>query len=463
MGGRGIILLVVSSVMLAVLSWQQAAMAQALPERARQKQEAEKKRADLQQRLTTLKRDINQTTTAKDQAEDALAESETAISRTDRTLRELAQTQGQIERKLVQLGRQQDELTAVVNKQQAQLSTVLRGQYVSGNEDRLKLLLSGDNPNRITRELQYMGYVSQAQAQLIAALRANLQTSKDNQAETQRAKAELAGVIREEQAQKQKLEQEKGKRASLLVQLSSKLSAQRKEAGHLQRDEQRLSGLVDKLAQIIEEQKKAEKIAKAAREKRRKEQLAKARAERARRAAQQAKAQDNKIPEAKTMPSPEDAIDGDEAPADTEKNDLVPESEDNFGKPFASLRGQLRLPLKGELVAKFGSPRGQGPNWKGLFIHAPEGTEVRAVAAGRVVYADWLRGFGNLLIIDHGNQYMTIYGNNQSVLKHAGDVVKMGEVIASAGNSGGNEESGLYFEMRHQGRAFDPLGWVITR
>jgi septal ring factor EnvC (AmiA/AmiB activator) len=98
-----------------------------------------------------------------------------------------------------------------------------------------------------------------------------------------------------------------------------------------------------------------------------------------------------------------------------------------------------------------------------LFIRAEEGAEVKAVAGGRVVFAEWLRGFGNLIIVDHGNQYMTIYGNNQAVLKRAGDVVKAGETIANAGNSGGNEQSGLYFEMRHQGRAFDPLGWVTIR
>jgi septal ring factor EnvC (AmiA/AmiB activator) len=77
-----------------------------------------------------------------------------------------------------------------------------------------------------------------------------------------------------------------------------------------------------------------------------------------------------------------------------------------------------------------------------------------------VVFADWLRGFGNLIIVDHGSQYMSIYGNNQSLLKRAGDIVKAGDPIASAGNSGGNEESGLYFELRHQGAAFDPAGWV---
>jgi len=432
--------------------------AQPVTERSRQKQAAEKERADLQQRLATLKRDINQTETAKGNAADSLAESELAISRANRSLRELAQEQSSTEARLSQLVKQQTELAAVVNAQQAQLSKLLRDQYVAGNEDRIKLLLSGDNPNRINRELQYMGYISQAQAKLIETLRTNLQAVKTNKAETQNAKFELEEIAQEENEQKRVLEKEKSKRTVLLAQLSSKLNSQRKEVGNLQRDEQRLSGLVDKLAQIIEEQKKAEA---AAREKRHQEQLAKAKAERERRAAQQAKAAPGT--KATPKPSPADAIDDDEPPQTLGRNDATPSAEENYGKPFASLRGQLRLPIRGDLIAKFGGKRGDGPSWKGLFIRAPEGTEVKAVAAGRVVYADWLRGFGNLLIVDHGNQYMTIYGNNQSVLKRAGDLVKTGDIIAAAGNSGGNEQSGLYFEIRHQGRAFDPLGWVTTR
>jgi septal ring factor EnvC (AmiA/AmiB activator) len=112
------------------------------------------------------------------------------------------------------------------------------------------------------------------------------------------------------------------------------------------------------------------------------------------------------------------------------------------------------------VAARFGTKRGDGPTWKGLFIKAGEGADVRAVAGGRVVFADWLRGFGNLIIVDHGGQYMSIYGYNSALLKRAGDIVKAGDPIASAGNSGGNEESGLYFELRHQGTAFDPAGWV---
>lgn len=117
---------------------------------------------------------------------------------------------------------------------------------------------------------------------------------------------------------------------------------------------------------------------------------------------------------------------------------------------FSMLRGRLRLPVRGEPTGRF----------RGLFIRAPEGQAVRAVARGRVVYADWMRGFGNLLILDHGENYLTIYANNETLLKQVGDVVQGGESVAVTGASGGNEETGLYFEMRHLGRPFDPRQWV---
>jgi septal ring factor EnvC (AmiA/AmiB activator) len=285
-----------------------------------------------------------------------------------------------------------------------------------------------------------------------------LQGVETNKAETQSAKEELDEIAQETRDQKALLEKEKARHATLLAQLSSKLAAQRKEAGGIERNEQRLASLVSKLDQLIEEQKKAER---AAAEKRRQRELARAR--------QKARLAKNKSKGhvAKGKITNPDAIDDDVAPSQAmERNELTPEAsvENNvFSKEFSSLRGQMHLPLRGELIARFGSKRGDGPPWKGLYIRAPEGTEVKAVAGGRVVFADWLRGFGNLIIIDHGSQYMTIYGNNQAVLKHTGDLVKMGDVIASAGNSGGNEQSGLYFEMRHQGRPFDPLAWVTIR
>ncbi|AIY43777.1 Periplasmic septal ring factor with murein hydrolase activity EnvC/YibP [Collimonas arenae] len=458
-----------------------------ITERSKQKQAAEAQRADLRQKLDNLKRDISQTETQKDDASDALADSEEAVSKATRSLRDLGAEQNQTEAKLAKLAKQHDELSKTVTKQQTQLANLLRQQYVAGNEDRIKLLLSGDNPNRINRDLQYMGYVSQAQAKLLESLRANLAAVEANQTEAQNAKDDLDEIAQEQRDQKKLLDQEKAKRAALLSQLSSKLSSQRKEVGNIERDDQRLSGLVDKLAQLIEAQKQAEA---AAREKLRQQQLAQAKAkaeaqaqaarERQRLLEQQRAARANKPPAGDTTVKPKpvnpDAIDDDQPPAvavtppapatPVARNELTPEADVkdvSYGKPFESLRGQLRLPVRGDVMARFGSKRGDGPSWKGLFIRTPEGAEVKAVAAGRVVFADWLRGFGNLIIVDHGNQYMTIYGNNQALLKRPGDTVKAGDVIANAGNSGGNEQSGLYFEIRHQGRAFDPLGWVTTR
>jgi septal ring factor EnvC (AmiA/AmiB activator) len=436
------------------------AHASKITERAKQKRAAESERAELQEKLTALKRDINQTETARSHAADELAHSEKAISDANRALHGLLREQQQTEARLNRLTEQQKRLAATIAAQQQQLAKLLREQYVAGNEDRIKLLLSGDNPNRINRELQYMGYVSQAQARLIDSLRSNLQAIESNKAEVQNAKDELDEIAQEQREQSAQLEKEKARRATLLAQLSNKLAAQRKEAGNIERDERRLGGLVDRLAKLIEEQRKDA----AAQEKRRLEQLA--RAERAK-----AAANDKNIARRdggnRAKSSNPDAIDNDEPPPKpVARNELGPVAAVQDGGsvgPFSALRGQLRLPVRGELIAKYGSKRGDGPSWKGLFIRAPEGAEVKAVAGGQVVFSEWLRGFGNLVIIDHGNQYMTIYGNNQSVLKQAGDVVKTGDVIASAGNSGGNEQSGLYFEMRHQGRAFDPLGWISIR
>jgi murein hydrolase activator len=139
-------------------------------------------------------------------------------------------------------------------------------------------------------------------------------------------------------------------------------------------------------------------------------------------------------------------------------------------EPFSKLRGRLSLPVRGELIGRFGAQRGRTVGAtagatlaKGIFIRAPEGRPVRAIASGQVVYAEWMRGFGKLLIVDHGEAYLSIYANNESLLKQVGEVVALGEAIATTGASGGNEETGLYFEIRHLGRAFDPLRWVKSK
>jgi septal ring factor EnvC (AmiA/AmiB activator) len=129
-------------------------------------------------------------------------------------------------------------------------------------------------------------------------------------------------------------------------------------------------------------------------------------------------------------------------------------------QPFNKLRGQLEWPVKGRRLAAFGGPRGGSDlRWQGVLIGGKAGAPVRAVAGGRVAFADWLRGYGLLLIIDHDDGYMTLYGHNESLYKETGDWVETGEVIAALGNSGGHEREALYFEIRHNGRPADPVRW----
>lgn len=133
-------------------------------------------------------------------------------------------------------------------------------------------------------------------------------------------------------------------------------------------------------------------------------------------------------------------------------------------RAFAQLRGHLGWPVKGTIKQVFGKQRGDSRvRWNGVIIKAKSGHEIQAISHGRVAYADWLRGYGLLVIIDHGQGYMSLYGHNQTLFKETGDWVDSGEVIATVGNSGGQEHSGLYFEIRHKGKPANPNHWCRQR
>jgi len=133
-------------------------------------------------------------------------------------------------------------------------------------------------------------------------------------------------------------------------------------------------------------------------------------------------------------------------------------------QPFAGMQGKLLLPVEGRISHRFGNHRNQGKlRWHGIFIDAAEGESVYAVHYGRVVFSDWLRGFGLLMIISHGEGYMSLYGHNQALFRETGDWVSAGEVIAAVGDSGGQDKTGLYFEIRIDGKPNNPQNWCVTR
>jgi septal ring factor EnvC (AmiA/AmiB activator) len=129
------------------------------------------------------------------------------------------------------------------------------------------------------------------------------------------------------------------------------------------------------------------------------------------------------------------------------------------GTAFGRMRGQLAWPAAGHIVARFGEQRATGVNWDGVVVGAERGSPVRAIAAGRVLYADWLPGMGLLAIIDHGEGYFSLYGYNEQLRRAAGDAVAAGDIIGSVGDTGGRPEPQLYFELRRSGKPLNPAPW----
>jgi septal ring factor EnvC (AmiA/AmiB activator) len=132
--------------------------------------------------------------------------------------------------------------------------------------------------------------------------------------------------------------------------------------------------------------------------------------------------------------------------------------------PFSKHKGKLTWPVAGTPIHDFGQPRVGGDiKWNGVVLAAPRGREVRAVYHGRIAFADWLAGMGLLVIVDHGEGYMTLYGYNETLLKNAGDWVAPGDVIATVGDSGGQQQASLYFELRKGTKPIDPRLWITRR
>lgn len=369
---------------------------------------------ELQKRIESLKQELDRTEGAHAEASDALKESEQAISDANRKLHELNQQQKTNAAALAAIRRDRSGMEVTIGQQQSLLANQLFQQYLNGEQNYLRALLQQRDPNTIARDLQYFSYVAKARASLIDSLRKNLGQVTALDAQTESTLKEVARLKAAQVQERQELQKQQNERRSVLKKLVSQLQAQRGEISRLQRDEKRLSRLVERLARIV--------------------------------------------------PKPPGRIGAQQksAPQKIQRNETLPSPELNSGT-FASLKGKLRLPVRGELANRFGTIReDSGISWKGLFIRADEGNEVRAVAGGRVVFADWLRGFGNLMIVDHGSGYMSLYGNNQTLLKRVGDEVKTGDNIAAVGNSGGNPESGLYFELRRQSKPFDPLIWCAV-
>lgn len=398
--------------------------------------------------ISSQQQDVQAQKKQLNQLQQQLANDEKAISN---QARQLNQTQQQLktnESALAQLDAEHATLNEQAEQQKLLLAEQVRASYQNGRHDYLKLLLNGQDSTEIDRLLHYYAHLNQVRAQALQELARTAEQLVENRRQAEQSRNELNRLLAQQQSEQKKLKNQQSKRSQTAKQLNTTLDKSNQRLASLQQSannlEQQIKAAIEKAAREQAARERAERAAqaKAARE-------AKARAERE---ARELAAQAERDRAAGREPSRPSEV----APGPTRKP-VVAKTSGNFA---GLSKGTLPWPLRGQLIHRFGGARTSQLAWKGVLIGAPIGREVSAIANGQVVYADWLSGFGMVMVIDHGKGYMSLYGHNQSLLRNPGDKVTAGQAIALSGESGGQEQSGLYFEIRYQGSAVDPLPWL---
>ncbi|AWB34992.1 murein hydrolase activator EnvC family protein [Orrella marina] len=376
-----------------------ATMAQAQPrDLEKEKAQAVQQQQALRNKLESLQGQLAKTQQQQSRAADALQRSEVAISATVRRLEKLDVTLRQFEADLSETESRIEVVNEQVALQSEALAKQLRAQYSSGLNE-WSALLAGEDPQALGRDLGYLEFVSRSRTETIEKLRNNKKELSALRVAQNAQKVSIEQTKEMLAQERELLVQEKEQRQKVLVQIEKQLAQERSQASQLAKDEERLSRLIQGLSVEIERWRQEQAL--------------------------------------KTREAREAAL------------ATLPQG--------SGVKRGMSRPVQGRTLARFGSKRPEGGSWRGVLLDASEGEPVRAVASGTVVFSKWLRGFGNILIIDHGDDFLTVYAYNQSLLKDAGDIVESGDVVASAGNTGGQLESALYFELRHRGNPLDPM------
>ena len=358
----------------------------------------------LRERIQALQKDQAEKEITRNKTSDALAEVERNIRSMQQKLAIIKESDLQAKSALAQLEEQFNQLRKSIGTEQHQLDKLTYHQYLVSHQtsNYLKLILNQDDPNQLMRDIHYFDQIARDRTNAIEQLQMHQSQVRMLAIESQQKKQAISLLRVESAAQQKMLEQEKSKHQVLLSQISGQITQQQREINKLQGDEKRLTELVHELNKLLLEKKSKDNVI------------------------------NNKLPDASIT-----------------------------GAPFSALKGKLNLPVRGKLMNRFGGQRsGKHVTWKGLFIRSDSGNEVKAISDGTIVFADWLRGFGNLIILDHSNGFMSLYGNNETLLKQVGAHIRGGDTIATVGNSDGDSDSGLYFELRHKGKPIDPMTWI---
>ena len=362
----------------------------------------------IQKQIDLIDKEIKKNTKVKKGLNKSLKKHEKEISATKKEIYKVKKKQKSNKKKLASLNKKLKKLELEMLKRKKLQSEILYQSYIKPKPGYLQLFLEGINPNEVSRQINYIGFLTKAQNENILELnkiRENISSTKKS---TKKILKNVTQLRKKKEKNAKKLEKRKEAKKITLSKISNKLKSQKSKKQKLQQDEKKLSNLVKNLMLKLKAEEKKRRVEK------------------------------------KEI---------------TDKKKIV--DIEAYKINFAKLKKKLKLPIKGKIIHKYNSKRRDtGTRWKGLFIKAKEGSNVTSVASGQVVFSDWLRGFGNIIIIDHGKSYMSLYGNNDSLLKQKGEYIKGGDVIALSGNSGGNKNNGLYYELRHNGKPFNPLKWT---
>ncbi|MBV8041517.1 murein hydrolase activator EnvC [Pluralibacter sp.] len=346
---------------------------------------------------------------------------EEAISAAARQLRETQNNLAQLNKQIADMNASIAKLEKQKALQERNLAAQLDAAFRQGEHTGIQLILSGEESQRGQRLQAYFGYLNQARQETIAGLRQTREEVASQKAQLEEKQSQQQTLLYDQQAQQAKLEQARNERKKTLSGLESSIQEGQQQLGEMRANESRLRN----------------RIAQA-------EAAAKARAEKEAREADAVRDRQQKAASQGTTYKP------------TENERSLMSRTGGLGAP----RGQAFWPVRGPTLHRYGEQLQGELRWKGMVIGAAEGTEVKAIADGRVILADWLQGYGLVVVVEHGKGDMSLYGYNQSALVSVGTQVRAGQPIALVGSSGGQGRPSLYFEIRRQGQAVNPQPWL---
>jgi septal ring factor EnvC (AmiA/AmiB activator) len=347
---------------------------------------------DVRERISELKQSMDRAAEERDRLAGELQELEVAISEQRMRLKEIERDRQYTAAQKQKLDDELAEREQHLDDESEALAAQVRTAYMSGSQEKIKLLLNQRDPATLGRLMAYYRYLNDYRAENIDAVTEQIRKLDELRARIAAEEARLAALAKARYDELGRLNASQENRAEVLASLRRKIASEGKEVEQLAAQEQDLTRLIAELSSIL--------------------------------------------------------------------SDYPISSEE----PFSEHKGRLTWPVAGTLLHDFGQPRvGGNIKWNGVVLAAPRGREVRAVYHGRVAFADWLAGMGLLVIVDHGEGYMTLYGYNETVLKDTGDWVAPGDVIATVGDSGGQSQASLYFELRRGTKPENPRRWVTKR